>query len=104
MPETIRISVNETIAALPAGTTVATALSALCPEVSALAAMAGGRVLELSHQLQTDASLLPLTYQHEEGRRLYERSLRFLFVSIPKDPKNSKKKLHFILDIWVSPC
>ena len=39
-----------------------------------------GRVLELSTLLDRTGEIEPITYEHEEGRRIYERSLRFVFL------------------------
>lgn len=45
-----------------------------------LAAMCGGQVLELNDTASADGDLLPLTLHHDEGRRIYERSLRFVML------------------------
>ncbi|MDD4513151.1 MAG: hypothetical protein PHN24_08635, partial [Eubacteriales bacterium] len=45
-----------------------------------LACFANGRLIELSETLDCDSTLVPLTYSDEEGRRIYERSLRFVFL------------------------
>lgn len=45
-----------------------------------LAAMCGGQVLELNEPAPADAQLLPLTLAQDEGRRIYERSLRFVML------------------------
>ena len=45
-----------------------------------LAAQSGGVVRELNDQLNQDCTLVPLTLEHEEGRRVYERSLRFVML------------------------
>ena len=45
-----------------------------------LAAMCGGQVLELNEPAPADAQLHPLTLAHDEGRRIYERSLRFVLL------------------------
>lgn len=45
-----------------------------------LAALNGGVVVELNDKLRDDATLIPLTLAHEEGRRIYERSLRFVML------------------------
>ncbi len=81
MSETIRITCAERTVVVPAGTLLGAALHQLCPETPALAALCGGRVVELSAPLVENCDLTPLTYRHEEGRRLYERSLRFLFLA-----------------------
>ena len=45
-----------------------------------LAALSGGVVCELNDPLHQDCTLTPLTLEHEEGRRVYERSLRFVML------------------------
>jgi len=45
-----------------------------------LAALSGGVVRELNDPLDRDCELTPLTLEHEEGRRIYERSLRFVML------------------------
>ena len=54
----------------------------LAPEYEkrALGLFCGGRALELNQQVGEDASLHPITFQNEEGRRIYERSLRFVLL------------------------
>ena len=63
------------------GTTVQECLKALdaFPR-GTLAALSGGVVCELNDKLRTDCTLTPLTLEHEEGRRIYERSLRFVML------------------------
>ena len=63
------------------GTTARQCLSALdrlSPDT--LAAMRGGTVLELGDPVAGDCTLLPISLQNEEGRRIYERSLRFVML------------------------
>ncbi len=66
--------------------TVLQALSVLAPEMKtrALGCFCGGRSLELNHVLQGDCDLFPITFQNEEGRRIYERSLRFVMLMAMK--------------------
>ena len=66
---------------LPEGKTVEECLKALnaFPK-GTLAALSGGVVCELNDRLRQDCSLIPLTLAHEEGRRIYERSLRFVML------------------------
>ena len=66
---------------LPEGTTVRECLQALdaFPR-GTLAALSGGVVQELNTPLKQDCSLIPLTLEHDEGRRVYERSLRFVML------------------------
>ena len=63
------------------GTTVQECLKALdaFPR-GTLAALSGGVVRELNDPLDMDCDLTPLTLEHEEGRRIYERSLRFVML------------------------
>ena len=65
----------------PEGTTVQQCLKALgaFPR-GTLAAQNGGMVCELNDPLRQDATLVPLTLENEEGRRIYERSLRFVML------------------------
>lgn len=57
-------------------------LEDMAPEAAgqALGCFCGGRALELTSLLQQDAALHPITFQNEEGRRIYERSLRFVLL------------------------
>ncbi len=45
-----------------------------------LAALSGGIVVELNDPIRSDCNLSPLTLADEEGRRIYERSLRFVML------------------------
>jgi uridine kinase len=58
------------------------AVAALAPGALSglLCLMRGGSCLELSAPLYEDCALTGLTYADEEGRRVYERSLRFLLL------------------------
>ncbi len=49
-----------------------------------LALMWGGLVLELNQPLRDGMSLTSVTFLQEEGRRIYERSLRFVFLLAAK--------------------
>ena len=86
----ILITTQNRTLTLPEGTLLRDALALLCPDAGGslattpLAALCGGRVLELSAPLTESCTLTPLTYRDEEGRRLYERSLRFLFLASMK--------------------
>ena len=66
---------------LPKGTTVQDCLKALDAfPIGTLAALRGGVSVELNEPVTEDCSLIPLTLEHEEGRRIYERSLRFVML------------------------
>lgn len=83
MADAIRVTVANQTAAFVRGITAGEALRALLPEAQArdaLCAMRGGLCVELNEPLEADCELTPLTYRDEEGRRVYERSLRFLFL------------------------
>ena len=63
-------------------TTVLDALTVLAPEMldDALGCFCGGRALELNEEIKESCTLHPITFQNEEGRRIYERSLRFVLL------------------------
>ena len=76
---TIRFAQAET--SLPEGTSVRACLEALDAFPSGtLAALKGGIVAELNDPVSASCQLIPLTLDHEEGRRIYERSLRFVLL------------------------
>ncbi|MBE0600899.1 MAG: hypothetical protein IH607_03870, partial [Firmicutes bacterium] len=79
---TIEITIARKTEVFPRGTTPLTAIGRLAPALleRALCVMCGGDSVELNQPLSKSCSLLPLTYHNEEGRRVYERSLRFLLL------------------------
>ncbi|MBQ9943923.1 MAG: nucleoside kinase [Clostridia bacterium] len=62
--------------------TVLNAVEDLTPEYknTALGCFCGGRALELNQVLGEDCALHPITFRNEEGRRIYERTLRFVLL------------------------
>lgn len=62
--------------------TVQQVIAALAPEYlpTALGCFCGGQALELTQPLDKPCALFPITFQNEEGRRIYERSLRFVLL------------------------
>ncbi|MDO5436222.1 MAG: nucleoside kinase [Clostridia bacterium] len=65
----------------PEGTPVRECLRRLgALDEDTLAAQRGGVVAELNEPLIHDCRLVPLTLRDEEGRRIYERSLRFVML------------------------
>ena len=62
--------------------TVGEIVAAMAPEYDgkALGCISGGRALELMQIVEQDCALHPITFQNEEGRRIYERSLRFVLL------------------------
>ena len=66
---------------MEAGMTVMQCLLALSADTQGvLAVQQGGRVLELTDAVTRGGELRPLTLRDEEGRRIYERSLRFVML------------------------
>ena len=81
--ERISIRIGEREADFACGITAGEAVRALLPACEAekvLCVQRGGLCLELGEKLEAGAQLTPVTYRQEEGRRVYERSLRFLFL------------------------
>lgn len=78
----MKIWVDQQYKEFPKPVTVLEIFQQLVPEIweSCLGAFDGGTVLELCSVVSKDAVLRPITYQNEEGRRIYERSLRFVFL------------------------
>ncbi len=62
--------------------TVQSVIADLAPEClsTALGCFCGGKSLELTERLASSCVLHPITFQNEEGRRIYERSLRFVML------------------------
>ncbi len=91
MPETknhpahesvVRVSMEGRVDAFPTGVLLKTVVARLLPESASqvLCALYGGICVELNQKIDVDCELSPITYQDEEGRRVYERTLRFLFL------------------------
>ena len=77
----MRITCDRQTRELPENSTVEECLRAFgYAERSAIAAMRNHTVAELGDRISGDASLHPLTIADEEGRRIYERSLRFVML------------------------
>lgn len=81
-PSTISVSYGGQTALFAKGTPAGKAVEALAPDDQPrlLSLMRGGLCMELSAPLYEDSELTGLTYADEEGRRVYERSLRFLLL------------------------
>jgi uridine kinase len=79
---TIEITLSGETAVFAAGATPLDVIRRLSPslEDGALCVMCGGESLPLNEPLHANCSLRLLTYRDEEGRRVYERSLRFLLL------------------------
>ncbi len=83
MADGILIRIGERERLFDGGVTAGEAVRALLPTQEAqevLCVQRGGMSLDLNEPLTADMTLIPLTYRDEEGRRAYERSLRFLFL------------------------
>ncbi|MAU00046.1 MAG: nucleoside kinase [Anaerolineaceae bacterium] len=67
----------------PIGTTLEAFIEAAQPEANGriVAALKNGRLRELSHPLQEDALLIPVTAADSDGGRIYRRSLCFLMIA-----------------------
>lgn len=75
------ITYENTTCEVPSGTTIREGFRALKLDTAPiLAALRGGCVLEMNDIIPGDGELRPLTLAHEEGRRIYERSLRFVML------------------------
>ncbi len=82
----MNISLQGREGSFPDQTTGLEAMKRLWPEMSGqvLACLWGGQVLELNQPLKDGMALTFITFAHEEGRRIYERSLRFVFLLAAK--------------------
>lgn len=80
--EMIQIAIDGEEQAFPKGTLLLTAVSALLGDRAdrVLGCLDGGVVVELGSPLSKSCRLDIITYAHEEGRRIYERSLRFVLL------------------------
>ncbi len=78
----IEITVSGRTGSFAAGTTPLEAIRRLMPALAetALCAMCGGDSLALNEPIFRSCTLRILTYHNEEGRRVYERSLRFVLL------------------------
>lgn len=82
MGSQVRVTLDGATAVFDSGVTLAKVYETLCPakKDAALAALYGGLCVELGQPIDIDCELTTITYQEEEGRRIYERSLRFLLL------------------------
>ena len=77
----MRITWKDRTVDLPGGAVTIEGLRALgAASPNVLAAVHRGRTLDLTAALTGDGELRPLTLADEEGRRVYERSLRFVML------------------------
>ncbi|HSK68429.1 MAG TPA: nucleoside kinase [Candidatus Limnocylindria bacterium] len=78
----MKITIGTRSGDFPVPTTVLAAVRELVPEMAdeTLACLWEGTVLELNTYLHAPCDLLPITYKDDEGRRIYERSLRFVLL------------------------
>ncbi|MBE5787384.1 MAG: nucleoside kinase [Clostridiales bacterium] len=72
--------------AFDAPCTVKEIIARMAPQAlaAALGCFRGGQALELTEVIREDCRLHPITFQNEEGRRMYERSLRFVLLMAVK--------------------
>ena len=77
----MRVTVDGREISVPEGSTVARCMAEACGDSRrVLAAQCGGQVLELGDTAPGSCALKPLTLRDDEGRRIYERSLRFVML------------------------
>ena len=78
----ITVKLLEKVGSFEPYVTVRKVIDALAPEeaATALGCLCGGKVLELNEKIEESCRLRPITFQDEEGRRINERSLRFVML------------------------
>lgn len=83
----IRIKVNNSTYEVAQGTTVAEVFDKALPNYgkTIFAAFWHGGVLELNQAIEKDCELIPVDYDSEEGKRIYERSLSLLVIAALKN-------------------
>lgn len=82
----MRLTVSNILVELPEGSLVRDAFTAAGLEIrSVLGARTETGLLELNDEIAETASLTPLTLQDAEGRRIYERSIRFIMLMALRD-------------------
>ena len=81
----ITVSIDGRSAAFPPGVTLKQAVNQLAEHPSqVLGCMTGGVVYELNDTINRSTEFRTLTYADDEGRRIYERSLRFVMLMSAK--------------------
>jgi uridine kinase len=67
----------------PIGSTVEAFMQAATPQTAGriVAALVNGHLRELSHRLESDATLIPVNTTDSDGVRIYRRSLSFLMIA-----------------------
>ena len=99
----MKILCNDQRVELPAESTVLDCLRAAGAEGAVLAAMRGGQVLALNEPLRESCALTPITMDDEEGRRIYERSLRMIMLLAARRPRWGREVgMAVILPVLVS--
>ena len=85
-PTTIHVTYRGVQGDFTPETTALEAITRLMPDsvTGLICALRGGTCLELDEPLMESGELVGLTYADEEGRRVYERSLRFLLLMCMK--------------------
>lgn len=83
----LQITVDGMTRAFPKGTEAGAIFDAFYPQrrPRPVAASLGGRVRSLNWAPEDDCTISVVDYTHEEGRRVHERSLRFLFLLAARD-------------------
>ena len=89
---------NRSVKAEAGASVILCLLGLLVDTKGVLAVQQGGRVLELTDVITREGEIRPLTLQDEEGRRIYERSLRFVALL-------AFRRLMFALSTaWAAAC
>ena len=96
----LHITIDQQKYTCPKGTVLLELIRKAYPqkEKNILGCLEGGMVTELAMTLEKDHQFETITYQHEEGRRIYERSLRFvLLIAVERlFPKEKMRMLNSI--------
>ncbi len=82
MIDRIEVTIENRKKEYPKGTTLLAIVEDFYPqkEKEILGCLHKGTVVELRDSIEESCQLTPLTYKQEEGRRIYERSLRFILL------------------------
>lgn len=74
------LTINGKSHSIENGTPLAQAMAAIAPDCGALAARIGGEVVDLNYTPKRDCEVEFLTIESTVGRKVYERSMIFLFL------------------------
>ena len=103
----LQISMMEKSGTFPKGVSVLDVVKELHPTLvdTTIACFSDGLSLGLSYPLTKNCILHPITFQHEEGRRIYERTLRFiLYIAVKRLFPNDKLRVEHSLGYGIYAC